>query len=294
MTTRDEQAQQLGQQALEHLLRGETEEAIALYEQALPLAESEDARELIVVSKAQALIAIDRDGDEVRQLPAIIMRRRSPRHVYIAATALMRRWDEKDNHKAIFYGEIARDAAEEIGDAMMCATTHNNLGIVFNSDSRFEDAANAFEKALSNLAKIQPATGTTISLRAGVIGNLGGTKILQDDYDEGIYLLNMALPDLRGAYAKAEACADLCLGYMQTERYDEAEYYGREALDLATVARQTRNANHLLGELMVRQGRYDEAEDFFDVVAGYYPQYGTRVRELLMSVDLCKVVNWKG
>lgn len=294
MTTRDEQAQLLRQQALEHMWQGRADEAIRLYDEAFLLAESEDTQELITIGKAEALLAVDQEGPEIQKLPQIVMRRRSPRHVYMAAGVLMRRWDEKDNHKAIFYGEIARDAAEELADAMVCATAHNNLGIVFNSDSRFNDAADSFEKALSNLAKIQPATGTTISLRAGVIGNLGGTKILQDDYDEGIYLLNMALPDLRGAYAKAEACADLCLGYMQTERYDEAEYYGREALDLATVARQTRNANHLLGELMVRQGRYDEAEDFFDVVAGYYPQYGTRVRELLMSVDLCKVVNWKG
>jgi hypothetical protein len=79
---------------------------------------------------------------------------------------------------------------------------------------------------------------------------------------------------------------------MQTDRFQEAEYYGQEALELAVVSRQVRNANHLLGELMVRTGRHYEARQYFDVVAEYYPQHGG-VRELLMSVDLCSVVNWK-
>lgn len=290
--TREERALQLRQEAYEQMLRGEAEQAIATYDAALADAEGDETRELIMIGKAEALLAADRDGEEIQKLPQIVMRRRSPRHVFMAATVLMRRFDEQDNRKAIFYGEIARDAAEELGEPMMRATVLNSLGIVLNSDSRFSDAMNSFEQAVIALSAIQPVTETTVTLRAGIIANLGGTKILKDDFDEGIYLLNTSLPDLRTKYAKAEACADLCLGYMQTDRFQEAEYYGREALDLATVSRQVRNANHLLGELMIRTNRRFEAREFFDVVAEYYPQFGG-VRELLMSVDLCSVVNWK-
>jgi Flp pilus assembly protein TadD len=180
-----------------------------------------------------------------------------------------------------------------VGDPFARASILNSLGIVLNSDSRFPAATEAFEQGLVLLAGIQPSTDAAATLRATLIGNLGGSKILTNDFDEGIYLINTALPDLKTQYLKAEACSDLCLAYMQTERFQEAEYYGYEALELACVARQTRNANHLLGEIMVRTNRQEQAEDFFDVVADFYPQFGN-VRQLLMSVDLCSVVNWKG
>lgn len=295
MSTRDEQALNLRQQAFEQMWQGRVEEAIRLYDEGLQIAENDEVAELITIGKAEALIAADRDGAEIQKLPQIVMRRRSPRHVYMAAGVLMRRYNEaEDRKRALFYGEIARDAAKEHGEPLPYASVLNVYGIVLTSDSRFNDACIAFEEAIVTLGTVQPATTSTVTLRASIIGNLGGAKIMADDFEEGIYLINTALPDLTSEYAKAEACGDLCLGYMQLERYEEAEYYGREALDLACVARQSRNANHLLGELMVRTGRHDEAEDFFDVVAGYYPEYGSRVRELLMSVDLLKVVNWKG
>lgn len=294
-TVNDQEALNLRQQALDAMWQGLTDEAIRLYDAALAVAEDEEVAELITIGKAEALIAADQEGPELQKLASIVMRRRSPRHVFMAAGVLMRRYNEaEDRKRALMYGELARNAAKEHGEPLQYASVLNVYGIVLTSDSRFGDACAAFEEAIVVLGNVQPATSASITLRASIIGNLGGAKILMDDFEEGIYLINTALPDLTSEYAKAEACADLCLGYMQTERYQEAEYYGMEALDLACVARQTRNANHLLGELMVRTNRHDDAQDYFDVVAGYYPQYGSRVRELLMSVDLLQVVNWKG
>jgi tetratricopeptide (TPR) repeat protein len=291
----NQDALNLRQQALDAMWQGQTGEALRLYDAALAVAEDEEVAELITIGKAEALIAADQEGPELQKLAQIVMRRRSPRHVFMAAGVLMRKYNEaEDRKRALMYGELARNAAKEHGEPLQYGSVLNVYGIVLTSDSRFGDACAAFEEAIVVLGNVQPATSASITLRASIIGNLGGAKILMDDFEEGIYLINTALPDLTSEYAKAEACADLCLGYMQTERYQEAEYYGMEALDLACVARQTRNANHLLGELMVRTNRYDDAQDFFDVVAGYYPQYGSRVRELLMSVDLLKVVNWKG
>lgn len=292
--TRDEQALELRQGAFELMWKGEVDEAIVSYDAALAIAESEETIELITIGKAEALLAAEREGAEVQKLPQIVMRRRNPRHVYMAAGVLMRRYNEaEDPKRALFYGEIARNAAAEHGDPFAQASVLNTFGIVLNTDSRFSAAMEVFEQGLVLLAGIEESTPATVTLRATLIGNLGGSKILTNDFDEGVYLINTALPDLKTQYLKAEACADLCLAYMQTDRFQEAEYYGYEALDLACVKRQTRNANHLLGEIMLRTGRHAEAEDFFDVVADFYPQYGN-VRQLLMSVDLCAVVNWKG
>jgi len=79
---------------------------------------------------------------------------------------------------------------------------------------------------------------------------------------------------------------------MEIGRPDVAEQFGRRALQLATVSRQVRNANHLLGEICLRTDRYEEADALFDVVAGFYPDF-RNVKQLLVAVDLCSVVNWK-
>jgi hypothetical protein len=79
---------------------------------------------------------------------------------------------------------------------------------------------------------------------------------------------------------------------MELGRYDVAESYGLRALRTAEVKRQIRNANHLLGEICLRTGRYDESDAYFDVVAGFYPEF-KNVKQLLVAVDLCAVVNWK-
>lgn len=292
MEQRDRVAQELRDVAVEHMWRGEVAEALASYDRALEMVESDDVRELLVIGKAEALLATDSDGREIHELPKIVMRRRSPRHVYQAAAVLMRRYDEIDNPKAIFYGEIARDAAAQLGDPIVLARLLNNLGIVMTTASRFTDAIGAFEEALVALAG-QDVDGPAGNLRPSLIANLGGAKVLTDDFANGIFLLQNALPSLSTDYAKAEAYADLTLAYLQTDEYDEAETHGRHAVQLANGRRQVRNANYLLGELMRRLDRNDEAEQYFDVVASFYPN-APAIRALLMSVDLTSVVNWKG
>ena len=42
----------------------------------------------------------------------------------------------------------------------------------------------------------------------------------------------------------------------------------------------------------MRTGRFEESDVYFDVVAGFYPQY-SNVKQLLTEVNLCSVVNWK-
>ena len=130
------------------------------------------------------------------------------------------------------------------------------------------------------------------SLEAALRGNLGGAKVLCGQYLEGVVLLEAALEQLDDDYGIVEASLDLCFGHLELGRFEIAEFYGRAALDSAVVPRQVRNANHLMGELCVRTGRYDESDVYFDVVAGFYPEF-RNVKQLLTAVDLSSVVNWK-
>jgi tetratricopeptide (TPR) repeat protein len=293
MSDRDREALQLCQDGLQLMWRGEVEDAICIYDRALAVVESDEERELITIRKAEALIAAEREGAEVAALPGIVMRRRSPRHVYLAAGTLMRRFVEsEDRRRAIFYGEIARDAASSLNEPLAHASILNHLGITLVADSQFVPAIDALEDGLEALSVLDTGREDVSALEASLLVNLGGAKVLRGESAEGVGILESVFSRLDDDYTVAEACLDLCFGYLQLERYDIAENYGRRALGLASVKRQVRNANHLLGEVCVRTQRYDESDAFFEVVASFYPDF-KNVKQLLVSVDLSSVVNWK-
>lgn len=293
MNENNQEALRLRQLGLDAMWQGRFDDAVARYDDALGLAEDDETRELITIGKAEALIAAEREGAEITALPAIVMRRRTPRHVYYAAMVLMRRFTDTDRRRALFYGEIARQATIELGDPFSRATILNNLGIVLTVESRFSVAIETFDEALAALAQVRGRDVEVVRARQLVIGGLGGAKVLAGEYEEGVRLLIGVLPQLENDYYRTEVILDLCFGYLELGRLTEAEYFGIEALELATEGRQIRNANHLLGEVMLRTERYDDADRYFTAVAGFYPQY-PNVKELLLSVDLCQVVNWKG
>ena len=293
MSDRDREALQLCQDGLQLMWRGEVEDAICIYDRALAVVESDEERELITIRKAEAVIAAEREGAEVAALPGIVMRRRSPRHVYLAAGTLMRRFVEsEDRRRAIFYGEIARDAASSLNEPLAHASILNHLGITLVADSQFVPAIDALEDGLEALSVLDTGREDVSALEASLLVNLGGAKVLRGESAEGVGILESVFSRLDDDYTVAEACLDLCFGYLQLERYDIAENYGRRALGLASVKRQVRNANHLLGEVCVRTQRYDESDAFFEVVASFYPDF-KNVKQLLVSVDLSSVVNWK-
>ena len=292
MMESDREARRLCEAGVQLMWKGDVGAAIANYDHALRLCAEEETRELITIRKAEALIASEREGPEVSALPAIVMRRRSPRHVYMASAVLMRRYTEADERqRAIFYGELAREAAATL-DPFAHATVLNHLGITLVADSQFARAMAVLEEALRAMEPLDLARPDHASLYAAILGNLGGARVLAGRFAEGVALLENAVGLLDDDYGIVEACLDLCFGYLELGRYAEAEAYGRRALHSATVQRQIRNANHLLGELCLRTERYDESDAFFDVVARFYPDF-KNIKQLLVAVDLCSVVNWK-
>ncbi|HJQ36594.1 MAG TPA: hypothetical protein VKB93_05605 [Thermoanaerobaculia bacterium] len=289
----DSKARQLCEAGLKLLWQGEVEPALEKYSKALELAKDEELRELITIRKAEALIAAGREGPEVSMLPKIVMRRRTPRHTYLAAGNMLRLMCERaDFRKAIFYGEVAHDAALQLDDPLSCASILNHLGIALSANSDFKASLDALEEAYDALLLLDENRDDVRSLRPAILVNIGGAKVMTGETEEGIGILEQALPFVDEDYILAEAMLDLCLGYCDLENYTSAEAFGRRALTLATVDRQVRNANYLLGRIATDTGRYDEASDYFDVVAGYYSEY-PNVKELLLKVDLSQVVNWK-
>ena len=292
MDVSDRDALQHCELGLQEMWRGDAAAALAHYERASGIADDDESLELITIRKAEALIALDREGPEIAALPGIVMRHRSARHVYLAAGTLQRHLVEQDQRpRAIFYGGIARRAAEELGEPLARISILNHLGVTLVADSQFSLAIDALDEALRVL-ELMNDNEQRRSLTAAVIANLGGAKVLCGQCAEGVRLLERVLPELEETYDRAEAFLDLCFGYMELGDNETAERFGRAAQQLAAVPRQVRNAHHLLGEICVRTDRYDEADRLFDVVASFYPDF-RNVKQLLVAVDVCSVVNWK-
>lgn len=291
MSIHDQESERLRQEAVALMWRGCLDEALAAYDVALATAESEDQRELVTIGKAEALIAADRDGAEVRELAAIVMRRRSPGHVYRAAYALMYRYSDTDCKRAMFYGEIASKAAAELDEIVPRAKVLNGLGVIQMIDARFGDAADSFARAI---AFIEPLEGDdeAAKLMPSCVANLGGAKIHSGDFEEGLALINSVLPLVDDPSSRADFALDLCYAYLQLDRFDEAHAAGEEGLALATEQRLVRNAHYLLGEIAVRTDHFDEAEQHFEALESFYPDF-PNLRNLLLAVDLCPILNLK-
>ena len=114
-----DRVEELRQAGLAAVRENRLEDAVSLYDEALGLASDDETCELLTINKADALIALERTGPEVQELPRVIMRRRNPRHVCLAAYALQYKHRlENDLKRAMFYGELALRAATETADPL--------------------------------------------------------------------------------------------------------------------------------------------------------------------------------
>jgi tetratricopeptide (TPR) repeat protein len=285
-------AEEVRREALSKVRSGEIEDALALYETALALAVDEETRELIVINKADAMIAIERSGPEVQSLPTIVMRRRNLRHVYLAAYALVFKYRiEKELKRATFYAQLALQTAEEANEALWKIGALNELGSIYDADSKFDKAIECGEQAVALIEQLDNPEEHRLAYGLA-IENLGASKLLSDQFQEGIALIEKALPFIASPMHVAEAYIDLCFGYLGLENLERAWHFGQAGLDLATESRQIRNGHYLLGEIAYKMGDIALAEFHFDKLAAFYPDF-RHLKSLLFAIDLRSMVNLK-
>jgi len=87
---------------------------------------------------------------------------------------------------------------------------------------------------------------------------------------------------------------DLCLAHLELKRPASAWRHGRRALELAERyedAATIRNSLYLLGQVALAQGNTDVAiQRFSELERRFYPEHA-RLANVLMSLDLRRVVN---
>jgi tetratricopeptide (TPR) repeat protein len=286
-------AEELRMSAYAMVRAGELEQALGVFDEALAATADEELRELITINKADALVALERNGPEVHALPAILMRRRNPHHAFLAAYALLYKHRTSGEIKrAMFYGHHAYDTAVEAEKPLWQIGALNELGVVYEIDSQFDKAIECFESALALIGATEDGSENHRLTYGAALQNLGASKLLNDDVQEGIALILKALPSIMSPVALAEAYIDLCYGYLGTEELERARYFGEKGLELAGETRQVRNAHYLLGEVYYKLQDMETAEQHFDELARYYPEF-RNLKTLLFALDLRSMLNLK-
>jgi tetratricopeptide (TPR) repeat protein len=284
-------AEELRQSALAKVRANELETALELYDQALALTADEEAHELITINKADTMIALERSGPEVQALAKIVMRRRNPRHVCLAAYALQYKHRlENDLKRALFYGQLALRAADETQDLSFRRAVLVDLGNIYGMESQITEAISCFEEALSINADNDAAQESMH--RGYTIANLGYCHLVEGKLEKGLGLIHDALALLDDPLGIVEAYIDLCYGYMEAEDLVRARFYGEAALEVATEPRHVRNVHYLLGEVAVQSDDTEQAEYHFDQLARFYPEF-RNLKSLLFAIDLRGMVNLK-
>ena len=285
-------SEQLRQEALALVRAGDLERALDVYDSAMAETDDDELRELITINKADTLVALERGGPEVQALATILMRRRNPRHTFLASYALLYKCRiSRETKRAIFYGHIAHETAVAAQETFWQIAALNELGQVYDLDSKFPEAIRYFEEALSQIDKVSDRVDQSFS-RVAILQNLGYNKLLIGETAEGIRMIEDVLDSIESSNAKSESLIDLCYGYLDLEEYAKARRYGEEGLALATDPRQVRNAHYLLGEAAYKMHDVDSAELHFEELARFYPQFRS-LKTLLFALDLRSMINLK-
>lgn len=171
---------------------------------------------------------------------------------------------------------------------VVMASSYNLMAGALLGESCFAEALQLIDDALVAIADLN---GEVLGLRASIIAKLGAAKILIGEHDDGSRLIEAAIPHLENEDDRTEALLDLAISRLEQGHERPAERYAREALELAIVPRQVRNAHHVLAEICCRAGRTGEAEEHLRAVADFYPEYDN-VYDVLEEAEISSL-NWK-
>jgi tetratricopeptide (TPR) repeat protein len=287
-------AEALRKDALALLEKGEFDGALELYDHAL--AHARDAAEpafvdWIYVCRAAAAAERGPADEELLELKRILLRSGDPETAFRAAYTGAGIYElRRDYRKALFYNRIARQRATELGDPLLVSGSENQLGNIQVADSRFEEAAQAYTRALSAGAEISPV------FQAVTRDNLGYCHLAMDRIADGLELVHDSFAFLESQQATAFTVLpllDLCFGYLKCDRYEEARYFGEAGLQRADSSGDPsteKNFLYLLGETCHLSGDTAAAQTYFDRLASLYPEF-RNLRAYLEVFDFRNVIN---
>ena len=294
-------AEDLREEAVRLLELGDVEGSLGTYDRALAMArEDTDPAfvDWIYACRAAAASEAGPADAELVELKRILLRSNDPQTSFRAAYTGARIYELRhDASKAIFYAGIARQKAEAAGDPFLLAAASNMRGSLLVGDSRFEEAAAAYQGVLETASS---STSSKLSPLWVALAkdNLGYCLMQMERVDEGLKLAHDAFEFIEGAGAKGQTLfplLDLCFGYLKADRYAEARYFGEEGLERIPLSGEVaafleKNFLYLLGETCHLSGDEPAAQAYFDRLASHYPEF-RNLRAYLEVFDFRNVIN---
>jgi tetratricopeptide (TPR) repeat protein len=276
---------------------GDYERALVLFEDGLGLARSwkdRDLEDLFTCNRTMALIEMDREDFDLSRLKEIILRNPSGYNAvlasYVSATAHEARGEYA---RARFYAQSALTKGRELGLEELSGTSLNLLANLELHESRFEAARSLFEEALERLE----SEGESLSRQAAVAAdNLGYCHIALDHIEIGLPLVHRSfsvLDRLGARQAMDYPSLDLCFANVKLEKFDEAESWGVRALGLGKEFGRddvVKNSHYLLAETYSEMGRESMADEHYEALASYYPNFPA-LKNYLRQISLMEVIN---
>lgn len=288
----------LRERGAETLRQGELQAALEEFDRAHAVARQlgeRDLEDVAFCNRSAVAIRMGIDDECLRSLRQMLMRTSNSRVAYLSSYNLCLAYDNrKDYRKALFYARIAYRYAVELGEAEHQAAATNQVGSLLVALNDFAGGLKEFEQAESLVAN------TESERRSLILSNLAYCHLLTGETNAGFRALLVALRMARRLRLPvAEAAAHLCLSFafLLAERPWYALRHGSEALELAEALddeQTVKNALLLLGEAYKQGGKLTAARECFEILQRtYYPGMG-EVPEMLLGVDICRVINLRG
>ena len=301
-------------EALLLLEKGEFSPALAAYDRALEAANATNDpafTDWMFVCRAAAAAEIGPADQELVELKRVLLRTLDPGTSFRAAYTAARIYEIRRNYaRAASYNARARSLVVPLADPLLAGAAENQAGSILAADSRFAEAAAAYRRCLDLATATTATDGRTPApfsptWRAICEDNLGYSLIALDQVPEGLALVHGAFETLEALGARAYSIIPLCdlsFGYLKSDRYAEARYFGEAALErLAepegaaaaageTTAASEKNVLYLLGETCHLAGDDGAARAYFDRLASLYPEF-RNLRSYLEVFDFRNVIN---
>ncbi len=297
MSERRKHLEFLRKTARDAIWAGDYERALTLYDDGLALSRSwkdRDLEDLFTCNRATTLLEMDRQDFDLSRLKEIVLRNPSSYNGVLAAYVCANAHEARgDNRRARFYAQSALQKSRELGLEELTGTSLNLLANLELHESQFESARDLFEEALARLE----SQGESLSRQAAVAAdNLGYCHIALDSLELGLPLVHRSLSVLESLGARQAMdypCLDLCFANMKMNRLDEAENWGIRALRLGQeFGREdvVKNSHYLLAETYSEMGREQDAEEQYEALSSYYPDFPA-LKHYLRQISLMEVIN---
>lgn len=276
------------------------DEALCAIEEAERLAEElgdRRAADRAYANRCAVMIAVDRGlaPESLQRLREILMAGDDAVTSWLAAYNVARAYEFlKEHRKGLFYARIALDRARVLEASDWVASSRNQIGNFLLAESRFDSACEEYREALDLLTD----EGPTVR-RAKVYDNLGYALVVIHEEHEGLRLLYRSLRMLRSMGARREQIfphLDLCFALLELGRHRHAVAHGVRALALAEEAGEEDSIKHalfLLGEAAQQTGDPAMAREHFQRLQERYFPDASHLPDVLLTVDVRKLINLK-